>query len=96
MKDDNKKLELDVITPLILEENPNKFQKRALEFWNEIDGIVDLLNEMDPKRNHTTIESPQVNLFLMWRLLNEIKDLKIQQKLLKKEIEKNGTDIRWK
>lgn len=59
---------------------PNEFEERAVNFWDDIDGMIELLNKTDPKHTQTTIDSPQVNHFLLWRLLTEIKELKTQQK----------------
>jgi len=49
-----------------------EFEGRVETFWGEIDGIIDLLNQTDPKHTNTTIQSPQVSLFLLWRQLKEL------------------------
>lgn len=58
----------------------DKFEERTSEFWNDIDGIISLLNKTDDKKTNTTIESPQVTQYLLWRILNEIKLLKLPRK----------------
>lgn len=58
---------------------PNKsdrFDKRAQIFWNEMFGLLDLLNFNNDKMLIRTVESPVITDYLLWRLLNEIKLLK--------------------
>ncbi len=74
----------DVINPPALDEG----EERTLDFWQDIDGIIELLNRTDPKHTNTTIESPAVLQFLIWRLLTETKELKIAQKKVTDIIEK--------
>lgn len=67
-----------------------KFEDRTLEFWDDIDGIIALLNSTDPKKTNTNIESPQVTHYLLWRILNELKGVGVKQKkisdiMMKKE-----------
>ena len=57
-----------------------EFEDRTAEFWNDIDGIINLLNETDPKDTNTTINSPQVTQYLLWRILSELKILKLPRK----------------
>ncbi len=62
-----------------------KFEERVIDFWEDIDGIIALLNQTDPKHTNTTINSPQVIQFLLWRQLNELKLLRTVQKKALKE-----------
>lgn len=64
----------------IEETNEIEFADRVSEFWKDIDGIISLLNQTDNKKSNTTIESPQVTQYLLWRILNEIKLLKLPRK----------------
>ena len=57
-----------------------EFEDRTAEFWNDIDGIIGLLNDTDPKNTNTTINSPQVSQYLLWRILEELKLLKLPRK----------------
>ena len=69
------------------------FQERAKEFWSDIDGIVDLLNKTDPKHENTTIHSPQVNQYLFWRILSELKSLKVEQNKIFRELKDKGIEV---
>ena len=58
-----------------------EFTGRTEVFWNEIDGIISLLNLTDPKHTRTHIESPQVMYYLLWRILTELKILNTHAKI---------------
>ena len=49
------------------------FYKRAVKYWEEMYGIMDLLNWANPKIRITSPDSPHMTHFLLWRLLSEIK-----------------------
>lgn len=65
------------------------FENRTSQFWDDIDGIIALLNRTDPKHTNTILNSPQVNHYLMWRILSEIKNMKVEQKKVSDIINKN-------
>ena len=60
--------------------NIKEEEDRTAVFWGEIDRIIKLLNETDPTNSNTTINSPQVNQYLLWRILEELKLLKLPRK----------------
>ncbi len=66
------------------------FDKRAREFWLELDGIIKLLNDASPDKKHiiTSVNNPIVPLFFQWRTLNELKKVKSTEASLKREIKK--------
>lgn len=70
------------------DKNIKEAEERTSDFWNDIDGIITLLNNTDPKHTETTIESPQVNHYLMWRILTELKEVKIKQRKINDIINK--------
>lgn len=60
-----------------------RFDRRAQVFWDELFGIIDLLNKANPKNSIQEITNPTISNYLLWRVLSEIKllreDIKIQE-----------------
>ncbi len=54
--------------------------KRFEEFWNDINGITELLVKTNPKYTIISDESPLVTDYLLWRLLKEGKKSKKKEK----------------
>lgn len=65
------------------------FENRTSQFWDDIDGIIALLNRTDPKHTNTIIDSPQVNHYLLWRILSELKTMKVEQKKMSDIVNNN-------
>ncbi|MCH7534271.1 MAG: hypothetical protein IH948_00715 [Bacteroidetes bacterium] len=53
------------------------FDARAKEYWDDMDGLIELLNRANPKIQITNSLSPHIMNYLLWRLLFEIKSIKI-------------------
>ena len=47
--------------------------KRFEEFWNDINGITEMLVKTNPKYTTISDESPLVTDYLLWRMLAESK-----------------------
>ncbi len=57
-----------------------EFEDRTSTFWQDEDGVIALLNETDPKNSNTTFNSPIVTHYWLWRILEELKLLKLPRK----------------
>lgn len=53
---------------------------RVATFWKEMDGIIDFLNKSNKKIIIQHYNSPIITNYILWRMLNELKILNIQQK----------------
>lgn len=53
---------------------------RASNFWEDVDGITDLLNKSQSKIIITHPNSPIISHYLLWRILNELKLQNINKK----------------
>jgi len=54
------------------------YNKRVERFWTDINGLVDLLNSNNKNYIVTSAESPIINSFLLWRVLDELKIFNLQ------------------
>ena len=54
----------------------DKFDEKAQIYWQEMFGLLELLNFNNKKYTISSVESPIITNYLLWRLLNEIKQLK--------------------
>lgn len=64
-----------------------KTHERFKQFWQEMAGIIELLNETNDKFHSTSINSPAVTLYLQWRTLNELKKVQTAEAKLNKKLE---------
>lgn len=64
-------------------------EDRMKVFWTEIKGIQKAFNLANRENSFNNYDSPRITNYLLWRMLNELKILNIQQKQLKETIE-NG------
>lgn len=48
-----------------------EFEDRGDQFWEEIQGIVDMLNKTSPKFKITDHRDATVTQYLLWRVLTE-------------------------
>ena len=60
-----------------------QYDERAKEFWDELFGIIDILNRANPKHSIQQITSPTITNYLLWRILNELKILNLKEKEVK-------------
>lgn len=72
------------------------FDKRADNFWNDIRGIVELLNRSNSSQSIFTYQSPMITNYLLWRILMETKkpnskEIKELTKIIKTTQIKNAT-----
>lgn len=56
-----------------------EFEDRGIQFWEEIQGIVDMLNETNPKFKIRDHRDATVTQYLLWRVLSESKTTKKSQ-----------------
>lgn len=54
----------------------DRFDKRAKTYWDEMFGLLDLLNFNNQKVIIRSVESPIITNYLLWRILNELKVIK--------------------
>lgn len=64
----------------------DKFDKRAQIFWEDMFGVFDLLNDNNKKVTLSSIESPIITNYLLWRILSEFKLYKVDTKNIKQSI----------
>lgn len=57
----------------------DRFDKRAQTFWNDMFGLLDLLNFNNDKVIIHSPESPILTNYLLWRILSEMKLLRDTQ-----------------
>lgn len=67
----------------------NKYQKRAEQFWDDIKGMVALLNAANREHQIQDIRHPTITNYLLWRILNEIK----KTATLESDVEKLKSDV---
>lgn len=62
-------------------EEPKKdeFDERAEEFWKDIKSIVSVLNKANRDNTIYEFSSPIITNYLLWRVLNEIKQSELEQ-----------------
>lgn len=70
----------DFMKALSSNSEDNKFEERTTQFWEDEDGIINLLNKTDPKNSNTTFNSPIITHYWLWRILEELKRLKLPRK----------------
>lgn len=70
-------MEINEATPI----TPDKFDKRAQSFWEELYGLLRLLNSNTDKTIIQSVESNILTDYLLWRILNELKLLRETNKL---------------
>ena len=58
-----------------------EFDKRIKQFWNDIDGIINLLNNNTDKVIIKNYDSKIITDYLLWRILNELKILNTKNTL---------------
>jgi hypothetical protein len=49
------------------------YDERIQNFWKDINGILQLLNSNNKRYRISSAESPLINSYLLWRILEEIK-----------------------
>lgn len=60
----------------------DRYDKRAQTFWEELYGLLNLLNSNTQKTVINSVESNILTDYLLWRILNELKllnELKITE-----------------
>ena len=62
------------------------FDARAKEFWQDMEGLKDLLNSANPNFTIASHKDETILHYLLWRLLAEIKELGLSNEELKKVI----------
>ncbi len=63
------------------------FEERGEDYWRDIKGIVELLNNANSNTPVHEFTSPIITNYLLWRMLFELKSLNIKMKM---NIIKNG------
>ncbi len=73
----------------------DKFDTRAKIYWEELFGLMDVLNANNSKITITSPDSPYILQYLIWRLLNEIKLTREDDKVdrINKEKIRNKLDL---
>lgn len=61
------------VTKSLENEKGDKYDKRANLFWNELFGIIELLNRANPRNSISDIHNPTITNYLLWRILTELK-----------------------
>ena len=51
----------------------SEFDKRANLFWDDLLGIIEILNKANPSRAINETTSPIITDYLLWRILSELK-----------------------
>lgn len=73
------------------------FIKRASQYWEDLEGIIKLLNDAHPRYNIDKIDSRIITNYLLWRILTEQKvATEINFKKVIKEIEKFRKELKEK
>lgn len=65
----------------------DRFLNRARSYWNDMTGIMELLNEANPLIKITDSSSPHVMNYLLWRTLMETKKVRKAEQMLQKDIQ---------